>query len=112
MYLCTSIIQYIVTYRHKKLRKFDKKNTGFSRPAKDFHLFNCQRTVLPPLLPHAAIGTIIPAARATLNAFFKPFFILPTSFLNKGNIILSFLTVKKGKNSTTSINTLFVEFFY
>ena len=44
MYLCTSIIQYIVTYRHKKLRKFDKKNTGFSRPAKDFHLFNCQRT--------------------------------------------------------------------
>lgn len=29
MYLCTSIIQYIVTYRHKKLRKFDKKKQAF-----------------------------------------------------------------------------------
>ena len=31
---------------------------------------------------------------------------------NKCLDYISFLTVKKGKNSTTSINTLFVEFFY
>ena len=36
MYLCTSIIQYIVTYRHKKLRKFDKKIQAFQGLRKIF----------------------------------------------------------------------------